>query len=78
MRAYGLDQEFITPYTPEQNGLVERFIRSIKEEWIWHHWFESLSHAREVIGRWIKYYNTRRPHQALGYKSPVEVYKNAA
>ena len=76
VRAYGLAQEFITPYTPEQNGLVERFIRSIKEECIWHHRFESLSHAREVIGRWIKYYNTRRPHQALGYKSPVEAYKN--
>ena len=35
VRAYGLTQEFITPYTPEQNGLVERFIRSLKEECIW-------------------------------------------
>ncbi|HDD53653.1 MAG: hypothetical protein DRH12_16660 [Deltaproteobacteria bacterium] len=30
------------------------------------------------IGRWIRYYNTQRPHQALGYKAPVEVYENAA
>ena len=34
VKAYGLEQEFITLYTPEQNGLVERFIRSIKEECI--------------------------------------------
>lgn len=32
VRNYGLAQEFITPYTPEDNGLVERFIRSFKEE----------------------------------------------
>jgi putative transposase len=35
VRAYGITQEFTTPYTPEQNGLVERFIRSLKEECIW-------------------------------------------
>ncbi|MGQ7247153.1 integrase core domain-containing protein [Halomonas sp. V046] len=32
MEAYGLTQEFTTPYTPEPNGLVERFFRSLKEE----------------------------------------------
>jgi putative transposase len=32
---YRLGQEFITPYTPEQNGLIERFFRSLKEECVW-------------------------------------------
>ena len=72
-RAYGLTQEFITPYTPEQNGLVERFIRSLKEECLWQHRFESISHARDVIGRWMRYYNTERPHQALGYRTPAQL-----
>jgi len=31
-----------TPYTPEQNGLVERFFRSLKEECVWLHNFGSL------------------------------------
>jgi transposase InsO family protein len=31
--------EFITPYTPEQNGIVERFFRSLKEECVWQHNF---------------------------------------
>lgn len=31
-REYGIKQEYITPYTPEQNGVVERFFRSLKEE----------------------------------------------
>jgi len=50
VRAYGIEQVFITPYTPEQNGLVERLIRSLKDECIWLHHFGSLSHARQVIG----------------------------
>jgi putative transposase len=31
VRSYGLQQEFITPYTPEQNGIVERVIRTLKD-----------------------------------------------
>ena len=72
VKAYGLTQEFITPYSPEQNGMIERFIRTLKEECVWHHHFESISHAREVIGCWIRHYNTERPHQALGYQVPVQ------
>jgi len=32
---YGLKQEYITPYTPQQNGLCERFIKTFKEEFCW-------------------------------------------
>jgi putative transposase len=67
---YGLQQEFITPYTPEQNGLAERFIRSFKEECVWQNTFQSIDHARREIAQWIAWYNGKRPHQALNYKSP--------
>jgi putative transposase len=30
VRSYGLRQEFITPHSPEQNGMVERLIRTLK------------------------------------------------
>jgi len=72
-REYGLGQEFITPYTPEENGLVERFIRSFKEECAWLNNFDSLDQARAVISKWADWYNTERPHQALNYKTPKEV-----
>jgi len=57
VKAYELSQEFITPYT------LERFIRTLKEECLWQHGFESLAQAREVIRSWIRYYNLERPHQ---------------
>jgi putative transposase len=71
-RDYRLRQEFITPYTPEQNGMIERFFRSLKEECTWQWNFRSFREARAAVVRWIRWYNTERPHQALGYLSPVE------
>lgn len=68
---YRLEQEFITPYTPEQNGLIERFFRSLKEECVWQHNFASFEEARKAIREWIAWYNAERPHQALGYLSPA-------
>jgi putative transposase len=70
-RFYRLKQEYITPYTPEQNGMIERFFRSLKEECVWQHNFESFGQASEKVRDWIKWYNEQRPHQALGYQSPV-------
>lgn len=72
-RRYGLEQEFITPYTPQQNGMIERFFRSLKEECIWLHNFRSLKEAKAIINEWIHFYNEERPHQALDYRNPVEL-----
>jgi putative transposase len=78
VRSYGLKQEFITPHCPEQNGMIERVIRTLKEQCVHRHRFETLQHASRVIGDWIGFYNTKRPHQALGMKTPVEAFALAA
>jgi putative transposase len=78
VRSYGLRQEFITPHTPEQNGMVERLIRTLKEQCVHRHRFETLQHASRVIADWISFYNHRRPHQALGMRTPAEAYALAA
>ena len=54
--------------------MVERLIRTIKEQCVHRHRFESLQHANRVLNDWIKFYNEVRLHQALGMKIPVEVY----
>ncbi|CAB1368316.1 IS3 family transposase [Denitratisoma oestradiolicum] len=78
VRSYGLRQEFITPHTPEQNGMVERVIRTLKEQCAHRYRFETLQHASRVIGDWIGFYNNRRPHQALGMKTPAQTFALAA
>lgn len=40
--------------------------------------FESLAHATRAISDWIQFYNTRRPHQALGMKTPAATFELAA
>ncbi len=74
VRGYGLKQEFITPHCPQQNGMVERVIRTLKEQCVHRQRFESLQHAMRAVGDWIDFYNHRRPHQALGMKTPAEAY----
>ncbi|WP_348698473.1 integrase core domain-containing protein [Duganella fentianensis] len=78
VRSYGLRQEFITPHCPEQNGMVERVIRTLKEQCVQRHRFESLQNASRVIADWIGFYNNQRPHQALGMKTPAETFRLAA
>jgi len=53
-------------------------IRTLKEQCVHRHRFESLQNASRVIGDWIGFYNTQRPHQALGMKTPAEAYALAA
>lgn len=71
-RDYRLEQEFITPYPPEQTGIIERFFCSLKEDCVWQHNFVSFEHARGELSAWIRWYNEERPHQARGYRSPRE------
>jgi putative transposase len=56
------------------NIFVERLWRSLKYECVYLHAFATGGEARLGIGRWIDSYNVRRPHQALAYKTPDEVY----
>ncbi len=78
VRSYGLKQEFITPHCPQQNGMVERVIRTLKEQCIHRQRFDSLQHATRAIGDWISFYNHKRPHQALDMRTPAEAFALAA
>jgi len=60
------------------NIFVERLWRSLKYECVYLNAFATGSEARLGIGNWIDGYNARRPHQALGYRTPDEIYFSAA
>ena len=56
---------------PECNGVAERFIRTLKEECIYLHHFETLEEARAVIGAFIERYNNGWLLQRHGYMTPA-------
>jgi putative transposase len=54
------------------NVFVERLWRSLKYEEVHLKAYVNGLEARIAIGQWLRFYNERRPHQALGYKTPAE------
>ncbi len=58
------------------NIFVERLWRSIKYEEVYLKAYPSVAEARAGINDYLEFYNRQRPHQALGYRTPAEVYQN--
>jgi transposase InsO family protein len=59
------------PYRPRTNGKAERFIQTMLREWAYAAVYRDSTHRTRALGPWVRYYNTRRPHGALGHKTPV-------
>jgi len=56
------------------NVFVERLWRSLKYEEVHLHAYEDLRQAKAAIGRYMRFFNQQRPHQALDNRTPMEVY----
>ncbi|VWC36104.1 transposase B [Burkholderia lata] len=52
----------ITPGSLWQNGFVESFNGTLRNELLSHEWFRSRAEAKVLIERWWRFYNERRPH----------------
>ena len=58
--------------SPEENGKVERSHRTDQEEFYGTNRFVSIHHVTKLLRKWEREYNNRRPHMALGGKTPRE------
>ena len=56
------------------NIFIERLWRIVKVEEVYLRDYQTVTEARYNLGRYFELYNNRRLHQALGYRSPAEVY----
>jgi putative transposase len=57
------------------NVFVERLWRSVKYEEVYLKVYESVAEARAGIGAYLNFYNNERPHQALDYRTPAQVFE---
>jgi len=74
---HGVVLEFSQPGKPTQNGFVERFNQTYRNEVLNAYVFTRLSEVREITESWLIEYKEERPHESLGNLPPVE-YKAVA
>ena len=58
------------------NVFIERLWRSVKHEKIYLHAFDTVAELELSLASYLAFYNDRRPHQSLGYRTPTEVYRS--
>jgi putative transposase len=80
-------EDFITPLQAQgvrvsmdgkgrwvDNVFVERLWRSVKYEDLYLHAYDTVSEVKAALSRYFRFYNQRRPHQSLEYRTPDEMY----
>ena len=73
VRHWGLQHTYAPIGRPTGNAVVERVIRTMKEELLWLRDWNDADEIRRALVAWRVMYNERRPHQALAWKTPTEV-----
>ncbi|MBL3610577.1 IS3 family transposase [Rhodovulum sulfidophilum] len=68
----GVEWHYIAPGKPQQNGYIESFNGSLRDECLNEEIFDSLADARRRLALWRYDYNNVRPHSSLGNKTPAE------
>jgi len=74
LRENHLAQKLIRPHTPEQNGIVERANKTVRESLV-PVILTDYEQAKYEMSRIIEHYNKRRRHSSLNYLTPIQYYR---
>lgn len=65
-------------YRPQTNGKAERFIKTLLAEWAYGRPYVTNSARSQALPTFVDFYNRRRPHTAIGGRSPLDVVNNVS
>jgi putative transposase len=74
----GVVLSYIQPGKPQQNAYVERYNRTVRQEWLGQHIFDSIKEAQDAATEWLWTYNNDRPNMGIGGLTPAQKLKLAA
>ena len=67
----GIGILYIQPGKPQQNAYVERYNRTVRQEWFGQFIFNTIEEVREHATRWLWTYNNQRPNMGIGGITPA-------
>ncbi|MDJ1138597.1 IS481 family transposase, partial [Streptomyces iconiensis] len=70
-RELGIQPRWTRPWRPQTNGKVERFHRTLLEEWAYHQPYTSDQQRQAAFPDWLDWYNHHRPHTGIGGATPA-------
>ena len=76
LKTHRIKHKRIRAFRPQTNGKVERFNRTLVDEFAYARIFTSNTARLDALPRWVRYYNTRRRHTALNGHTPHETVNN--
>ncbi len=74
----GIALSHIQSGKPQQNAYVERYNRTVRNEWLDQYIIESIEEAQEFATQWLWAYNNERPNMGPGGVTPAQKLKRAA
>lgn len=70
LKSYNVNQSFSPSGKPTHNAVIESFFSSIKKEELYRKDYSSQEEFKKGVNAYIDFYNNKRPHSTLGYKTP--------
>lgn len=64
--------KYTRPYRPQTNGKIERFHRTLADEWAYARHYDSDQERADTYPDWLHHYNHHRPHTGIGGKPPID------
>lgn len=71
-RENGIDHLLTAPRSPTTTGKIERFHRTLRQEFLLGRIFDTMVDAQHELDTWVSHYNSSRPHQSLAMMTPLQ------